>query len=209
MYAREYFCSRVSGHIQFEAQHGSRMPVSRTKIDTCSTLAVVSLADASFLRALTAESSVRVFTVKDSCSFPTDVFPLHKLFHLWDTMLLGNSSFPLCIGVAILQQLRGRLLSYGFNECILLFSDMPGESARSILVIWQPELQQVGTLANPDCPPPCNPSVGRFAVLVGRGCLICRLIGTAAPAALRTCRSVSAAHCVWSSSVTESVKHFT
>ncbi|XP_056010659.1 TBC domain-containing protein kinase-like protein [Ostrea edulis] len=52
-------------------------------------------------------------------------FPLHKLVHLWDTLLLGNSSFPLCIGVAILQQFRDRLLSYGFNECILMFSDMP------------------------------------------------------------------------------------
>ena len=57
----------------------------------------------------------------------SDVFPLHKIFHLWDTLLLGNSSFPLCIGVAILQQLRENLLSYGFNECILLFSDMPGK----------------------------------------------------------------------------------
>lgn len=57
----------------------------------------------------------------------TDVFPLHKIFHLWDTLLLGNSSFPFCIGVAILQQLRDRLLANGFNECILLFSDLPGE----------------------------------------------------------------------------------
>lgn len=56
-----------------------------------------------------------------------DVFPLHKIFHLWDTLLLGNSSFPFCIGVAILQQLRDRLLANGFNECILLFSDLPGE----------------------------------------------------------------------------------
>jgi TBC domain-containing protein kinase-like protein len=53
------------------------------------------------------------------------VFPLHKIFHLWDMLLLGNSSFPLCIGVAILQQLRDQLLKFGFNECILLFSDMP------------------------------------------------------------------------------------
>ena len=56
----------------------------------------------------------------------SDVFPMHKILHLWDTLLLGNSSFPLCIGVAILYQLRDRLLSFGFNECILLFSDMPG-----------------------------------------------------------------------------------
>ncbi|XP_031552382.1 TBC domain-containing protein kinase-like protein isoform X2 [Actinia tenebrosa] len=53
------------------------------------------------------------------------VFPLHKIYHLWDTLLLGNASFPSCIGVAILQQLRDQLLSFGFNECILLFSDMP------------------------------------------------------------------------------------
>ncbi|XP_061534602.1 TBC domain-containing protein kinase-like protein [Phycodurus eques] len=55
----------------------------------------------------------------------THVFPLHKIFHLWDTLLLGNSSFPFCIGIAILQQLRDRLLANGFNECILLFSDLP------------------------------------------------------------------------------------
>lgn len=59
--------------------------------------------------------------------FFTDAFPIHKLVHLWDTLLLGNSSFPLCIGVAILRQFRDRLLTYGFNECILMFSDMPGE----------------------------------------------------------------------------------
>ena len=67
---------------------------------------------------------------------PTDVFPLHKLFHLWDTLLLGNTSFPLCIGVAILQQFRDQLLKYGFNECILHFSDMPGEMVKQVLV-WQ------------------------------------------------------------------------
>ncbi|XP_062334812.1 TBC domain-containing protein kinase-like protein [Osmerus eperlanus] len=55
----------------------------------------------------------------------THVFPLHKIFHLWDTLLLGNASFPFCIGVAILLQLRERLLANGFNECILLFSDLP------------------------------------------------------------------------------------
>ena len=53
------------------------------------------------------------------------VFPLHKIYHLWDTLLLGSSMLPLCIGVAILQQFREQLLSFGFNECILLFSDMP------------------------------------------------------------------------------------
>ena len=59
---------------------------------------------------------------------PTDILPLNKIFHLWDTLLLGDASFPLCVGVAILQQLKENLLTYGFNECILTFSDMPGEA---------------------------------------------------------------------------------
>lgn len=70
----------------------------------------------------------------------TDVFPLHKIFHLWDTLLLGNSSFPFCIGVAILQQLRDRLLANGFNECILLFSDLPGEKMNQCLCSRAPQL---------------------------------------------------------------------
>ena len=41
-------------------------------------------------------------------------------------MLLGNSSFPLFVGLSMLQQLRADLLDLAFNECILLFSDMPG-----------------------------------------------------------------------------------
>lgn len=56
-----------------------------------------------------------------------DVFPLHKIFHLWDKLLLGDSSYPLFIGLAVLHQLRDTLLSSGFNECILLFSDLPGK----------------------------------------------------------------------------------
>lgn len=57
--------------------------------------------------------------------FFTDVFPLHKIFHLWDKLLLGDSSFPLHVGLSILTQLRDTLLNSGFNECILLFSDLP------------------------------------------------------------------------------------
>ena len=47
------------------------------------------------------------------------------IFHLWDKLLLGNESFPLCVALAILQQLRARLLESEFNDCILLFSDLP------------------------------------------------------------------------------------
>ncbi|XP_011298029.1 TBC domain-containing protein kinase-like protein [Fopius arisanus] len=53
------------------------------------------------------------------------VFPLHKILHLWDKLLLGDSAFPLMVGLAILKQLRDSLLVSGFNECILLFSDLP------------------------------------------------------------------------------------
>lgn len=71
-----------------------------------------------------------------------DIFPLNKIFHLWDTLLLGNCSFPLFAGIAILQQVRSDLLKFDFNECILLFSDMPGENAcvficLCIVVIWK------------------------------------------------------------------------
>ena len=38
---------------------------------------------------------------------------------------MGNESFPLCVALAILQQLRPRLLDAEFNDCILLFSDLP------------------------------------------------------------------------------------
>ncbi|KAK4883180.1 hypothetical protein RN001_006499 [Aquatica leii] len=53
------------------------------------------------------------------------VFPLHKILHLWDKLLLGDSSYPLHVGLSILAQLRDTLLTSGFNECILLFSDLP------------------------------------------------------------------------------------
>nr|CAD2172346.1 unnamed protein product [Meloidogyne enterolobii] len=53
------------------------------------------------------------------------VLPLHKLFHLWDALLLSDSEFPLFIGVAILLQLRSKLIKANFNEAILLFSDLP------------------------------------------------------------------------------------
>ncbi|XP_055379530.1 TBC domain-containing protein kinase-like protein isoform X2 [Condylostylus longicornis] len=53
------------------------------------------------------------------------VFPLHKIIHLWDKLILGDNSYPLFIGISVLKQLRTTLLNSGFNECILLFSDLP------------------------------------------------------------------------------------
>ena len=63
-----------------------------------------------------------------------DVFPLDKVYHLWDTLLLGNSSFPLFVGVSILVQLRNELLTYDFNECIMMFSDLPGQHFIIIII---------------------------------------------------------------------------
>lgn len=65
-----------------------------------------------------------------------DVFPLNKIFHLWDMLLLGGSSFPLCIGIAILTQLKSLLLKADFNECILLFSELPGRKSFLLLVMF-------------------------------------------------------------------------
>ncbi|KRZ53675.1 TBC domain-containing protein kinase-like protein [Trichinella nativa] len=53
------------------------------------------------------------------------VLPLHKLFHVWDVLLLGGNAFPLCIGAAVLCDMEDRLLQCEFNECIILFSDVP------------------------------------------------------------------------------------
>lgn len=39
--------------------------------------------------------------------------------------IVGNESFPLFIGLAILHQLRDRILDFTFNDCILIFSDLP------------------------------------------------------------------------------------
>ncbi|CEF70860.1 Rab-GTPase-TBC domain and Protein kinase domain and Rhodanese-like domain and Serine/threonine-/dual specificity protein kinase, catalytic domain and Protein kinase-like domain-containing protein [Strongyloides ratti] len=61
------------------------------------------------------------------------VLPLHKLFHLWDTLLLTDSSFTLFIGIAILMQMRQQLLDSQFNDAILLFSDLPDLSIDKIV----------------------------------------------------------------------------
>jgi len=61
------------------------------------------------------------------------VFPLHSIVHLWDTLLLGNASFPLCVGVAILTELRSHLLHADFNECILFFSELPQIDIGSVM----------------------------------------------------------------------------
>ncbi|KAF9114141.1 hypothetical protein BGX27_011569 [Mortierella sp. AM989] len=52
-----------------------------------------------------------------------DIFPLDKIYHLWDKILVGPSSLSLFVGIAILQQFRQELLRSEFNEAIGIFSD--------------------------------------------------------------------------------------
>ncbi|ORZ08841.1 rab-GTPase-TBC domain-domain-containing protein [Lobosporangium transversale] len=57
----------------------------------------------------------------------THIFPLDKVYHLWDKILVGPSSLPLFVGIAILQQFRQQLLRSEFNEAISIFSEsFPG-----------------------------------------------------------------------------------
>jgi len=52
-----------------------------------------------------------------------DIFPLDKIYHLWDKILVGPSSLSLFVGIAILQQFRQELLRSEFNEAIGIFSE--------------------------------------------------------------------------------------
>jgi hypothetical protein len=54
-----------------------------------------------------------------------DVFPLDKIFPLFDQLLVGPPSLPLYVGLALLRQLRAPLLAAGFNDATLIFSDSP------------------------------------------------------------------------------------
>uniref|UniRef100_A0A0V0G8R9 Putative tbc domain-containing protein n=1 Tax=Triatoma dimidiata TaxID=72491 RepID=A0A0V0G8R9_TRIDM len=69
--------------------------------------------------------SPELFAIPWFLTMFSHVFPIHKILHLWDSLILGDASYPLYIGLSILQQLRNVLLNSGFNECILLFSDLP------------------------------------------------------------------------------------
>jgi len=52
------------------------------------------------------------------------IFPLERIFVLWDVLLLMPPSFILFIALAILISLREKLLSLDFNGCILFFSHL-------------------------------------------------------------------------------------
>ena len=62
-------------------------------------------------------------------------FPISKVYHLWDTLILQGPSFPLFIGAAILKLLRTQLLAVDFDGAILLFSDIPEIEVEAIKTV--------------------------------------------------------------------------
>jgi len=60
------------------------------------------------------------------------IFPLSKIYHLWDTLLLEPRNFTLFLAVAIMIELRNVILPLDFNGCLLLFSNLPSVDIENI-----------------------------------------------------------------------------
>lgn len=80
--------------------------------------------------------------------------------HLWDSLLLCGSGMVICIGVAIVIELRDTLLSHDFEQCILLFTDTPDvdiqrivDTARTVFDQTMPSMY-ARTHSRPDNEPP-------------------------------------------------------
>ncbi|KAK9497102.1 hypothetical protein O3M35_004479 [Rhynocoris fuscipes] len=69
--------------------------------------------------------SPELFAIPWFLTMFSHIFAINKIVYLWDTLILGDSSYPFYIGLAMLKQMRNLLLESGFNECILIFSDLP------------------------------------------------------------------------------------
>eukprot|EP01117_Protostelium_nocturnum_P008374 TRINITY_DN2991_c0_g1_i1.p1 TRINITY_DN2991_c0_g1~~TRINITY_DN2991_c0_g1_i1.p1 ORF type:complete len:983 (-),score=137.22 TRINITY_DN2991_c0_g1_i1:79-3027(-) len=50
---------------------------------------------------------------------------LDKIFNCWDILLVSPFSLIYFMAVAIMKQLRGNIIDFDFNNCILLFSNLP------------------------------------------------------------------------------------
>ncbi|KAL2914635.1 hypothetical protein HK105_205773 [Polyrhizophydium stewartii] len=62
------------------------------------------------------------------------VFPLDKIFHLWDLFLVGPQFMFIFVGVSILQQHRDQLLESDFNQAMMLFSEMPAVNVEQCII---------------------------------------------------------------------------
>ncbi|KAI9209015.1 rab-GTPase-TBC domain-containing protein [Polychytrium aggregatum] len=53
------------------------------------------------------------------------IFPLDKIYPLWDNLLVGGDYVGLHFGLAILTQLRDQIIHHDFNQCMVLLSELP------------------------------------------------------------------------------------
>ncbi|KAH6588504.1 hypothetical protein BASA61_005900 [Batrachochytrium salamandrivorans] len=62
------------------------------------------------------------------------VFPLDKIYHLWDYFLVTPPFMFIYIGVSILQQNRDQLLRSDFSQAMMLFSEMPDVDVEKCII---------------------------------------------------------------------------
>ncbi|KAJ8325709.1 hypothetical protein O5D80_005909 [Batrachochytrium dendrobatidis] len=62
------------------------------------------------------------------------VFPLDKIYHLWDYFLVAPPFIFIYVGVFILQQHRDQLLQSDFSQAMLFFSEMPSIDVEKCIV---------------------------------------------------------------------------
>lgn len=55
----------------------------------------------------------------------THILPLDKIYPIWDLVLVGRDGLPQFFALAMMKQLRTLLLPLDFNQCIMLFSNLP------------------------------------------------------------------------------------
>jgi TBC domain-containing protein kinase-like protein len=63
-----------------------------------------------------------------------DVFPLAKIYYLWDHFLTGPAYLYLFVAVSVLQQLRDQLLASDFTNAMLVFSELSEVSLETCII---------------------------------------------------------------------------
>jgi TBC domain-containing protein kinase-like protein len=63
-----------------------------------------------------------------------DVFPLSKIYYLWDHYLTGPPLLFMFTAVSILQQLRDQLLASDFTNAMIVFSELSQVSLETCII---------------------------------------------------------------------------
>lgn len=91
----------------------------------------------------------------------TYIFPLEKIFPLWDKILLAPPSFPFFIAIEIMIQLRDIVLPLDFNSCIATFSQLPAIDVERCITdaLERSAITPLSITLSPEVPPdtPSNP----------------------------------------------------